>query len=109
MDRKRVARRRVGDPLIHRRTFILGFVAASAVGTWFAASTVDPAAASAALKIAGTDLRAWFFILALVCIGLDFRIIAIREAGVRPVLVFAGATVLALILASTIFAVFRLS
>ena len=93
--------------------FILGFVAASAIGTWFAANAVDPAAASATLKIAGTDLRAWFFILAFVCIGLDFRLIAIREAGVRPVLVFAGATalnlVLALILASTIFAGFRLA
>ncbi len=81
--------------------------------TGFAANAVDQAAASAALKIAGTDLRAWFFILAFVCIGLDFRLIAIREAGVRPVLVFAGATVLnlalALILASTIFAGFRLS
>lgn len=93
--------------------FILGFVAASAIGTWFAANAVDPAAASATLKIAGTDLRAWFFILAFVCIGLDFRLLALREAGVRPILVFGGATalnlVLALILASTIFAGFRLA
>lgn len=91
--------------------FILGFVAASAIGTWYA-STADPAVAASALKIAGTDLRTWFFILAFVCIGLDFKIGTFREAGVRPVLVFAGATVfnlvMALILASIIFSGFKL-
>jgi uncharacterized membrane protein YadS len=93
--------------------FILGFVAASAIGTWYVSSVGNPAAAAAALKIAGTDLRVWFFILAFVCIGLDFRLVAIREAGVRPVVVFAGATVLnlilALVLASAIFTGFRLT
>lgn len=93
--------------------FILGFVAASAIATWYASNAADPTAAASALKIAGTDLRVWFFILAFVCIGLDFRIVAIRDAGVRPVVVFAGATVLnlilALVLAATIFAGFQLS
>jgi uncharacterized membrane protein YadS len=92
--------------------FILGFMAASAVGTWYAATAAEPTAAAGALKIAGTDLRVWFFILAFVCIGLDFRLVAIREAGVRPVAVFGGATllnlVLALILAATVFAGFKL-
>ncbi len=92
--------------------FILGFVAASAIATWYASNAADPAAAAGVLKIAGTDLRVWFFILAFVCIGLDFRLVAIREAGIRPIVVFAGATVLnlilALILAATIFAGFQL-
>lgn len=92
--------------------FILGFVAASAIATWYASNAADPAASASALKIAGTDLRVWFFILAFVCIGLDFRLVAIREAGVRPIVVFAGATalnlILALVLASTIFAGFKL-
>jgi uncharacterized membrane protein YadS len=92
--------------------FILGFMAASAVGTWYAANASDPTAAAGVLKIAGTDLRVWFFILAFVCIGLDFRLVAIRDAGVRPVAVFAGATalnlILALILAATIFAGFEI-
>jgi uncharacterized membrane protein YadS len=93
--------------------FILGFVAASAIATWYASTAADPVASASALKIAGTDLRVWFFILAFVCIGLDFRLVAVREAGVRPIVVFAGATalnlILALALASTIFAGFKLS
>jgi uncharacterized membrane protein YadS len=92
--------------------FILGFVAASAIGTWFIANAGDPTVATASLKIAGTDLRVWFFTLAFVCIGLDLRIVALREAGTRPVVVFAGATLLnlalALALASVIFAGFKL-
>jgi uncharacterized membrane protein YadS len=65
------------------------------------------------VKVAGTDLRGWFFALAFVCIGLEFRFGSIREAGVRPVLVFAGAAalnlVLALALASFFFSGFSLS
>jgi uncharacterized membrane protein YadS len=93
--------------------FILGFVAASAIGTWFIGTAADQAAAGATLAIAGTALRTWFFILAFLCIGLDFKLASIREAGARPILVFSAATVLnlalALVLASTIFAGFKLT
>ena len=68
-------------------------------------STAGPAtssrrsAAGAIVRVAGTDLRVWFFTLAFVCIGLEFRPSAIREAGVRPLLVFGAATILNLIVA----------
>ena len=96
--------------------FILGFVAASALGTWVASNASGPAATAAAaqgIKIAGTDMRVWFFILAFLCIGLDLRLGSIREAGIRPILVFSAATVLnlalALVLASMIFSGFKLT
>lgn len=79
--------------------FILGFIAASAIATWFINSAADPKAAGVIVRVAGTDLRVWFFILAFVCIGLEFRPAAIREAGARPLLVFAAATVLNLVVA----------
>ncbi|MEO8570318.1 MAG: putative sulfate exporter family transporter [Chloroflexota bacterium] len=93
--------------------FIIGFVIASAAATWFINTAVDPKAAGAMVKVAGTDLRVWFFTLAFVSIGLEFRVGAIREAGVRPLVVFAVATVVnlmvALALASVLFAGFSLS
>jgi len=84
--------------------FVLGFVAASVIATWY-------------LKVAGSDgkavigvvndLRTWFLILAFVSIGLEFRVASLREAGWRPIAVFASATVanlvLALALASLLF------
>ncbi len=92
--------------------FILGFVAASAIATWYINTAVDPKAAAETVKVAGTDLRIWFFTFAFVCIGLEFRVTSMREAGIRPVIVFAGATVLnlvlALVLASFFFADFTL-
>ena len=92
--------------------FILGFIAASALATWYINTAADPIAASETVKVAGNDLRIWFFTLAFVCIGLEFRVTSLREAGARPVLVFAGASilnlVLALILASYFFADFTL-
>ena len=93
--------------------FILGFVAASAIATWYINTATDPKAATETVKVAGTDLRIWFFTLAFVCIGLEFRMTSMREAGIRPVIVFAGATVLnlilALVLASFFFANFTLA
>jgi uncharacterized membrane protein YadS len=93
--------------------FILGFIAASAIGTWYSSAATNSAAAAQALKIAGTDMRVWFFIFAFVCIGLDLRLGSLREAGIRPVVVFAAATVLnlalALALASVLFAGFRVT
>ena len=93
--------------------FILGFVAASAIATWYINAAADQKAATATVSIAGTDLRIWFFTLAFVCIGLGFRVTSVREAGMRPVVVFAAATilnlVLALVLASFFFADFTLA
>ena len=93
--------------------FILGFIAASAIATWFINTAVDQKAAADTVKIAGNDLRIWFFTLAFVCIGLELRVTSLREAGIRPVVVFAGATVLnlvlALALASFFFAGFTLT
>jgi len=79
--------------------FIIGFVVASAAATWFINTAADPKAAGAIVRVAGTDLRVWFFTLAFVCIGLEFRPAAIREAGARPLLVFTAATILNLVVA----------
>lgn len=93
--------------------FVLGFIAASAIATVFINSAADTKAAGDVVAVAGNSLRTWFFILAFVCIGLEFRPAAIREAGARPVAVFAAATavnlVVALLLASVLFSGFRLS
>ena len=92
--------------------FILGFVVASAAATLFINGAADPKVAEATVKLAGNDLRVWFFTLAFVSIGLEFRLGAVREAGIRPIAVFAAATVanlvLALGLASILFRDFRL-
>ena len=92
--------------------FIIGFIAASAIATWYINTAVDPKAAAETVKVAGTDLRTWAFTLAFVCIGLELRVTHLREAGARPVAVFAMASVrnlvLALILASVIFSGFTL-
>ena len=93
--------------------FILGFIAASALATLFINSSADSKAAGDIVAVAGTNLRIWFFILAFVCIGLEFRPAAVREAGLRPVAVFAIASianlVLALLLASLLFSGFKLA
>jgi uncharacterized integral membrane protein (TIGR00698 family) len=90
--------------------FVLGFVAASVIGTWFANSV--SAADNAAAQAVATNFRTWFLILAFVSIGLEFRLTALREAGWRPIAVFASATVvnigLALALASLLFADFTI-
>lgn len=92
--------------------FVLGFIAASAIATLYINAAADTKAASDIVGVAGSTLRTWFFILAFVCIGLEFRPAALREAGVRPVAVFAVASVvnlvLALLLASVLFSGFRL-
>ncbi|MGW0502325.1 YeiH family protein [Micromonospora sp. NPDC003241] len=90
--------------------FVLGFVAASVIATWY----LDAAGADGKATIAiVNDLRTWFFILAFVSIGLEVRVAALRQAGWRPVAVFGAATVfnlvLALGLASVLFAGFSTS
>jgi uncharacterized integral membrane protein (TIGR00698 family) len=112
---ERVAGAKVGLGALWQRfpKFILGFLAASAVATLFINSAADTKAASDIVAVAGTNLRVWFFILAFVCIGVEFRPAALREAGARPVAVFAIASVanlvLALILATLLFSGFSLA
>ena len=71
--------------------FVLGFLAASVVGTIYVSAV--GAAASKPVIATVNDLRTLFLILAFVSIGLEFRVAPLREAGWRPVGVFASATV----------------
>ena len=75
--------------------FVLGFLVASVVGTLY----VTAVGAAPAKPVIATvnDLRTLFLILAFVSIGLEFRVAPLREAGWRPVGVFAGATVVNLL------------
>ncbi len=45
------------------------------------------------------DLRTWFLIFAFVAIGLEFSLKGLREAGWRPIAVFASATVVNIVVA----------
>ena len=71
--------------------FVLGFLAASIIATVF--TSAAGAAAAKPLITTVNDLRTIFLILAFVSIGLEFRVAPLREAGWRPVGVFASATV----------------
>jgi len=101
---------RPGPGEIWRRfpKFVLGFIAASVIATWWL-TTVPADQGKATIAIVNT-LRSWFFILAFVSIGLELRVVSVREAGWKPVAVFGVATVanlvLALALASILFAGF---
>ena len=70
--------------------FVLGFLIASVVAIF--ASNADPTFAASAIGVAN-ELRTWFLILAFVSIGLEFSFGSLKEAGWKPVLVFAAATV----------------
>ncbi len=89
--------------------FVLGFIAASVIATWWI-GTVPKDQSAATIAVIDT-MRKWFFILAFVSIGLELRVVSVREAGWRPVAVFGTATVanlaIALVLASIIFAGFK--
>ncbi|MGW6441699.1 YeiH family protein [Lentzea sp. NPDC055074] len=86
--------------------FVLGFLAASIVATVFLESGGDKSAITTV-----NDLRTLFLILAFVSIGLEFRVAPLREAGWKPIGVFASATVFNLLvglgLASVLFANFN--
>lgn len=90
--------------------FVLGFVAASILATIVleGASTETLDSFSTVAK----GLRDYFLILAFVSIGLEFKVSSLREAGTRPIAVFASATVFniayALLLASILFAGFTI-
>jgi uncharacterized membrane protein YadS len=75
--------------------FVLGFLAASIIGTLYVAAVGSAAAKPVIATV--NDLRTLFLILAFVSIGLEFRVAPLREAGWRPVGVFAGATVVNLL------------
>ena len=102
----KVERSATSGPSRHRRPsaaqlwerfpkFVLGFLAASVIGTLYLAA-VGPTAAKPVIATVN-DLRTLFLILAFVSIGLEFRVAPLREAGWRPVGVFAGATVVNLL------------
>ena len=74
---------------------MLGFLAASVIGTLYVAA-VGVGRGEAGIATVN-DLRTLFLILAFVSIGLEFRVAPLREAGWRPVGVFAGATVVNLL------------
>lgn len=107
------ATQRPGVGEIWRRfpKFVLGFIAASIIATWWLGP--HPTDAQNATVGIANSLRIWFFIAAFVSIGLELRVVAVREAGWRPVAVFATATVVnlavALLLASILFAGFSIS
>lgn len=67
--------------------FVLGFLAASVIATAFLA-----AGGSSSTISTLNDLRTLFLILDFVSIGLEVRVAPVREAGWRPVGLFAAAT-----------------
>lgn len=69
--------------------FVLGFLAASIIGTLYL-QAVDSGTGADHIAIVN-DLRTWFLILAFVSIGLEFSLRGLRAAGARPVLVFGAA------------------
>lgn len=73
--------------------FVLGFIAASVIGTLYVQYASNGKAAIATVN----DLRTWFLIFAFVSIGLGFSAAGIREAGPRPIVVFGAATVVNLL------------
>ena len=74
--------------------FVLGFLVASVVATVWAGLAGE--AGQAGLDTAKA-LRDWFLIAAFTSIGLEFRVGSLREAGWRPIGVFAVATVFNLV------------
>jgi uncharacterized integral membrane protein (TIGR00698 family) len=76
--------------------FVLGFIAASVIGTLY----LQFAGADGKATIATVnDLRTWFLIFAFVAIGLEFSFKGLREAGWRPVALFGAATVVNIVVA----------
>lgn len=75
--------------------FVLGFILASIVATVLAESM--PAAVLEPRLDAAKELQTWALTLAFVSIGLEFNVASAREAGWKPVLVFAVATIVNLV------------
>jgi len=74
--------------------FVLGFIAASVIGTVYLQWGGDKNAIATV-----NDLRTWFLIFAFVSIGLEFSLKGLREAGWRPIALFASATVVNIVVA----------
>jgi uncharacterized integral membrane protein (TIGR00698 family) len=74
--------------------FVLGFIAASIIGTLFLQWGGDKSVITTV-----NDLRTWFLIFAFVAIGLEFSLKGLKEAGWRPVVLFASATVVNIVVA----------
>jgi uncharacterized integral membrane protein (TIGR00698 family) len=76
--------------------FVLGFIAASVIGTLY----LQFAGADGKATITTVnDLRTWFLIFAFVAIGLEFSLKGLREAGWRPIVLFGSATVVNIVVA----------
>jgi uncharacterized integral membrane protein (TIGR00698 family) len=75
--------------------FVLGFIAASIIGTLYLQWVSTGKAEIATVN----DLRTWFLIFAFVSIGLEFSLKGLREAGWRPIALFASATVVNIVVA----------
>ncbi|WP_433206044.1 YeiH family protein [Nocardia sp. CA-107356] len=71
---------------------LIGFVAASVIGTLYLQSA-DKKSGAAHIAVVN-DLRTWFLIFAFVSIGLEFSVRGLRAAGWRPVVVFGAAVVM---------------
>jgi uncharacterized membrane protein YadS len=78
--------------------FVLGFIAASIIGTLYVQWAANAKSAAATIATVN-DLRTWFLIFAFVSIGLEFSLKGLREAGWRPIVVFASATVVNVVVA----------
>ncbi|MBJ7290924.1 putative sulfate exporter family transporter [Williamsia sp.] len=89
------ARPRLGDFWARFPKFVLGFIAASIIGTLWVTNVGGGKADITVIN----DLRTWFLIFAFVAIGLEFSVSGIKDAGRRPVLVFATATVVNIVVA----------
>ena len=76
--------------------FVPGFIAASMV---HAVPAADGGKTSNTVIATVNELRTWFLIFAFVSIGLEFSLKGLREAGWRPVAVFASATVVNIVVA----------
>jgi uncharacterized integral membrane protein (TIGR00698 family) len=87
--------------------FVIGFVLASLIATFYLQSGGDSANISAI-----NTLRSYFLIAAFVSIGLEFRITKLMAEGWRPVLVFGLAAIFnliaGLVIASLLFSDFAL-
>lgn len=90
--------------------FVIGFVTASVIATLYLEGASEARTEEFETVVKG--LRDYALILAFVSIGLEFKVSSLREAGWRPIGVFAAATVvnivLALALASVLFAGFTI-
>lgn len=89
------ARPKLGEFWARFPKFVLGFVAASVIGTIYL-QQVSAATGKEHITLVN-DLRTDFLILAFVSIGLEFSVRGLREAGRRPILVFGSAVLVNLV------------